>query len=59
MSAAPVHSQLGSVRRPIVAANWKMHTTPTEARDLAVKIAEAITDSPGVELVICPPAISL
>jgi triosephosphate isomerase len=45
--------------RPIViAANWKMNTTPADAGDLARTIASR-TRAPGVTRVICPPYVSL
>jgi len=45
--------------RPIViAANWKMHTTPADAGELARTIA-ARTREPGVTRVICPPFVAL
>jgi triosephosphate isomerase len=46
------------MRDVIVAANWKMHTTPADAGELARAIA-ARTRAPGVTRVICPPFISL
>jgi triosephosphate isomerase len=46
------------MRDVIVAANWKMHTTPADAGDLARTIA-ARTRVPGVSRVICPPFVSL
>ena len=46
------------MRDVIVAANWKMHTTPSEAGDLARTIA-ARTRVAGVIRVICPPFVSL
>jgi triosephosphate isomerase len=46
------------MRDVIVAGNWKMHTTPAEAGDLARTIA-ARTRVPGVVRVICPPFVSL
>ena len=42
----------------IVAANWKMHTTPADAGDLARTIA-ARTRGDGVIRVICPPFVAL
>ena len=45
-------------RPVIVAANWKMNTTPLDAALLANDIADA-TDVPGVTRVICPPFVSL
>jgi len=47
-----------AMRDVIVAANWKMHTTPSDAGDLARTIA-ARTRVAGVTLVICPPFTSL
>jgi triosephosphate isomerase (TIM) len=45
--------------RPIViAANWKMNTTPADAGDLARTIASR-TREPGVTRVICPPYVCL
>jgi triosephosphate isomerase (TIM) len=46
------------MRPVIVAGNWKMHTTPAEAGELAATIASR-TDVPGVIRVICPPFVSL
>ncbi len=42
------------MRPVIVAGNWKMHTTPAEAGELAATIA-ARTHVPDVIRVICPP----
>jgi triosephosphate isomerase len=46
------------MRDVIVAANWKMHTTPADAGDLARTIAGRTRVS-GVTRVICPPFVSL
>ena len=46
------------MRPVIIAANWKMHTTPSDAAALAVTIA-ARTNVAGVERVICPPFVCL
>jgi triosephosphate isomerase len=46
------------MRDVIVAANWKMHTTPAEAAGLAATIASR-TREPDVIRVICPPFVSL
>ena len=46
------------MRDVIVAANWKMHTTPADAGELARTIA-ARTRVAGVARVICPPYVSL
>ena len=42
-------------RRPLVAANWKMHKLAAEAREFAAKLDVA----EGVEVVVCPPAVLL
>ena len=45
-------------RRPLVAGNWKMHTTPQSAVELARAIVRA--EPPAeVEIVLCPPAIAV
>jgi len=49
---------IGAMREVIVAANWKMHTTPADAGELARTIA-ARTRVAGVVRVICPPYVSL
>lgn len=47
-----------TMRDVIVAANWKMHTTPADSGELARAIA-ARTRVAGVTRVICPPFVSL
>ena len=46
------------MREVVIAANWKMHTTPTDAGSLARTIA-ARTREAGVTRVICPPFVCL
>ena len=46
------------MRDVIVAGNWKMHTTPADAGELARTIA-ARTREPGVIRVFCPPYVCL
>ena len=46
------------MREVVIAANWKMHTTPADAGDLARTIASR-TREPGVTRVICPPYVCL
>ncbi len=46
------------MRPVIIAANWKMHTTPADAAELASSLA-ARTNVAGVERVICPPFVCL
>jgi triosephosphate isomerase len=46
------------MRPIIIAANWKMHTTPADAGELAATIARR-TAEPEVTRVICPPFVCL
>ncbi len=46
------------MRPVVIAANWKMNTTPADAGELARTIA-ARTREPGVTRVICPPYVCL
>ena len=46
------------MRPVIIAANWKMNTTPADAGELARTIAGRIRES-GVQRVICPPFVCL
>jgi len=46
------------MREVVIAANWKMHTTPTDAGALARTIASR-TQEAGVTRVICPPYVCL
>ena len=46
------------MREVVIAANWKMHTTPADAGELARVIA-ARTEVSGVTRVICPPFVCL
>ena len=45
-------------RRPYIAANWKMHKTGTEARELIAQVAEGAAEA-GPEVVVCPPFTAL
>lgn len=46
------------MRPVVIAANWKMNTTPNEAAALAAAIAAA-TEETEVTRVICPPSVAL
>jgi triosephosphate isomerase (TIM) len=50
-----------SERRPIVAANWKMHKTHLEAIQAVQKLSYLLDkdDAERVEVVICPPSTAL
>lgn len=46
-------------RIPLIAGNWKMNTTVDEASTLAGALASSLDSVPGVEVLLCPPFISL
>ena len=43
----------------IVAGNWKMNTTPAEARALVAAMIPGLEQVGGVEMVVCPPFVAL
>ncbi len=45
--------------RSIIAGNWKMNTTLEEAKELAHDVAAGVSESSEIELILCPPFISL
>ena len=47
------------MRKPLIAGNWKMHTTISEAVSLAEGIKKELSDFSKVDIVLCPPFISL
>ncbi len=47
------------MRVPIIAGNWKMNTTVTEAVALVRQMKEPLDGIKGVEKVVCPPFVSL
>ena len=47
------------MRRPLVAGNWKMFKTASEARILISELLPDLIDIYGVEIVICPPFTSI
>ena len=46
-------------RRPLVAANWKMHKTVAEADEFLERFIGSIGDLEAVDVVICPPYTAL
>lgn len=48
-----------SLRRPIVAGNWKMNTTLAEATVLAGAVREPLSALAAVDSVLCPPFVWL
>jgi len=47
------------MRTPIIAGNWKMNTTLNEAIALVSRLRPSLEFVRGVEMVLCPPFISL
>ncbi len=50
---------MNSVRKPIVAGNWKMNKTVAEAVTLARSFQRDVAACEGVEVVVCPPFTAL
>jgi triosephosphate isomerase len=48
-----------TMRKPIIAGNWKMHKTVGEAVEFARALVVALADVGDVEVVVCPPAVAL
>jgi len=46
-------------RQPLVAGNWKMYKTPSEATELVRELKEKAKDLNGVRVVVCPPFSSI
>ena len=49
----------GQARRPIVAGNWKMNTTPATGVELARAVAALDLPHAAVDVVLCPPALGV
>ncbi|GBG57861.1 triosephosphate isomerase [Sporomusaceae bacterium FL31] len=47
------------MRKPILAGNWKMHKTVTEAVALAQELGKLTADAKDVDIVVCPTFTSL
>jgi triosephosphate isomerase len=47
------------MRRPILAGNWKMNNTVSEAVDFVRDIRRGLNRIPGVDTVLCPPFTAL
>jgi triosephosphate isomerase len=46
-------------RKPIIAANWKMHMTPQETEDFLRAFMRLVPDKCPVQVVVAPPFVSL
>ncbi len=47
------------MRLPMIAGNWKMNTTGAEAVELVGQIRKGIGGAFDVEILVCPPFVSL
>ena len=47
------------MRLPMIAGNWKMNTTVSEAVELVGQVRKGISGAYDVEVVVCPPFVSL
>ncbi len=47
------------MRIPLIAGNWKMNTTVSEAEKLVYDMLDKLDEVEGVEKVLCPPFVSL
>ncbi|MFC2021312.1 triose-phosphate isomerase [Chloroflexota bacterium] len=47
------------MRIPMIAGNWKMNTTVSEAVELVKEMCQGLDEVVGVEKVVCPPFVSL
>jgi len=47
------------MRRILIAGNWKMNKTPTQAQQLADELKSALVDMNQADLLVCPPYVAL
>ncbi|UNC90792.1 triose-phosphate isomerase [Candidatus Contubernalis alkaliaceticus] len=47
------------MRKPVIAANWKMYKTVSESREFVKKVVPACESFTGVEVILCPTFLSL
>lgn len=47
-----------TMRKPIIAGNWKMNLTPAEAEQLVVELIPLVKDA-ACDVVVCPPYVDL
>jgi triosephosphate isomerase len=48
-----------SLRKPLIAGNWKLNKTIREAIDLVTLLKRKLTDFQSVEVVVCPPFMAI
>jgi triosephosphate isomerase len=52
-------AEIGSMRRPLIAGNWKMHKTNEEAKAFLARFLPSIGRRRGVDVTICAPFTTL
>ncbi|MBE6608462.1 MAG: triose-phosphate isomerase [Ruminococcaceae bacterium] len=50
---------MGYKRRKVIAGNWKMNLTPSEAKNFVGTLYEKVKNNRGCDIVVCVPAIDL
>lgn len=50
---------MAHIRKPIIAANWKMHMTPQETEEFLREFVRLVPEKSPVQIVIAPPFVSL
>ena len=50
---------MGYKRRKVIAGNWKMNLTPSEAKKFVGSLYEKVKNNRGCDIVVCVPAIDL
>ena len=53
------HNNVKMARKRLIAANWKMHKTNTEAEESAVNLKVLLANIKDVDILICPPFTAL
>ena len=48
-----------TMRKPIIAGNWKLNKTPKESIQLVAELKRELVDVNGVDIVLCPTFIAL
>jgi triosephosphate isomerase len=50
---------MNEARTPLIAGNWKMHKTVSEAEQFIAQLLPRVSSVDGVEVAICPPFLAL
>ena len=50
---------MGSKRRMVIAGNWKMNMTPSQAKNFVGTLYEKVKNNRGCDIVVCVPAIDI